>query len=271
MQRLSEDGDRLLCEQAVWLAGDPRLQLEGLRKDHADRRAEATLLRGRIERAVGEARRLRGRIHALRSLLVEAALLDPPDHERRAAELRERAEAAREAAARVAATRDDAGIVEEELEVLRRPPLGDHEREELHRRVEHLKAERDRLDRAAEALAYLAGHLEARAWSDAAERLQKEGALRPDLEAQVTRAAAREAAAERELERVEAAERKATSDWQDADGRRRARVAASRRRKGASPRWGSRHPRRKRDGRRRSRSGGWRRRTGHWRPAIASW
>ena len=115
-------------------------------------------------------------------------------------------------------------MVEDKLDVLRRLPLSDAEIDDLRRRVEGLRRERDRLDGAIEAIDYVRKNLEALAWGDAPGKLQQNQALIPALEDQLRQSEGAVDSAEQAARASEGAHQETTSAWQDADGRRRAAV-----------------------------------------------
>jgi chromosome partition protein MukB len=224
LERLAEDGEALLAGHALWLAGDPAPALEELLRRTVAAEAHADLHRGAAARHAEAARLLRPRIDGLRGLLGDALLLDPPDQASRAAALGDEQRAATAAQSEVARCVGAVRRVEDQLDVLRRPPLSDPEIDALRRRVEELRQERDRLDGAIEAIDYVSKNVEALAWGDAREKLEQNEALVPALEDQARQAEAAVDRAEQAARASEAAHEEATSTWQDADGRRRAAV-----------------------------------------------
>jgi chromosome partition protein MukB len=221
LERLAEDGEALLEGLAAWLAGDPAPELADMRRRAAEAEAQAELSRSEAARHA-EAARARGpRIDGLRSLLGDAFLLDPPDHAAREAELREAHMAATAAQSEIARCARAARTVEDKLDVLRRPPLLGPELDALSRRVEKLRDERDRLDAAIEAIGYVSRNIEALAWGDAADKLQRNEALIPALQRQLDQSEAAMNDAEQAARTADAAHEAATSSWQDVDGRRR--------------------------------------------------
>jgi chromosome partition protein MukB len=223
-ERLKEEGETLLAGNAIWLAGDPAPALAALRHRCVEAEAQRDTQRTAAARHVDAARALRPRIEDLRGLLADALLLDPPDYAATVAVLEGDLRAAADAHEEVARCAGAARTLEEKLDTLRRSPLSDPEIEALRNRVEALRDERDRLDGAIEAIEYVSEHVEALTWGDATEKLQRNTALVPALQEQLH-------LAQSAVEKAEEAERvsdrdyeKATSTWQDADGRRRAAV-----------------------------------------------
>ncbi len=224
LERLQEDGEALLAGRGVWLAGDPAPELVELRRGLTEVEAQAGNLRGVAARHAEAARALRPRVEGLRALLGEALLLDPPDHAARASQLEGEHRAALAAQAAVARSEDAVKLVEERLDVLRRPPLASEEVARLRRAVEELREQRDRLESAIECMEYVRDHVEALGWSDAPARLEQEQALVPALESQLREAEEARDSAEKASSDADLAHGAATSVWQDADGRRRAAV-----------------------------------------------
>jgi chromosome partition protein MukB len=221
LERLAEDGEALLAGHVVWLAGDPSPELATLGRKIAeaepqveDRSKEAAL-------HVEEVRALRPRIDGLRGLLGEAFFLDPPDHAARVAELDSEHRRALDAEAEVTRTMAAAILVEDNLTVLRMPPLLDEEVRGLRRRVDELRGERDRLDAAIDAIEYVRGNVEALAWSDAPGRLTENEALVPALESQLEQAELARDEAEGHAHAAEQLHDEATRLWHEADGQRR--------------------------------------------------
>ena len=112
-------------------------------------------------------------------------------------------------------------IVDENLGVLRTLPLSDDELGALRAIVDELRADRERLDAAADALEYVRTNSDALGWSEAPNRLVDNQELVPAIEAQLREAEAAQDAAERAAGGADAAHEEATARWQDADGRKR--------------------------------------------------
>ncbi|HSJ97156.1 MAG TPA: SbcC/MukB-like Walker B domain-containing protein, partial [Myxococcota bacterium] len=222
LERLVADGEELLAGQAVWLGGDPGPALAELHRAIGELELEVHRLREEASAHAEAARALRPRIDGLRALLVDAHLLDPPDHALRATALDAEHGAALAAQAEVARTARAAALVEGDLGTLRTAPLSDAELVELRHRVEALRRDRDRLEAAAEALEHVRDNVEALAWSDAPARLADNQALVPALEAQLRGAEDARDAAERASLDAERGHEDMTARWQDADGRQRA-------------------------------------------------
>lgn len=225
LERMLSDSELLLVEQATWLAGDPRTSLGALRTELAALEATLVTTRADITHHVASAQKLAPRISALRVLLAEALLLDPPDHEAREKELADEQARARQAKARVSAQRDHARLLEEELGTLRTPPLSDSERDALERRHLMLNEIRARLDIGAEALDYVIAHRDALGWAEAPVQLAAKEALGDTLSGQVRDAARRREEAEVRLESADLDFERRSADFFDADGARRVAAA----------------------------------------------
>lgn len=226
IERLLLDADALLAGHMIWLASDPTEQLAEVRRKLADTKAHIEASRTAATRHSGSSRALRPRIDALRHLLSEALLLDPPDYAERMRLLEGEHEAACAAQAEVSRVSRFADTVDTNLAVLRALPLSEHEVAALRLRVDRLRCERERLDGAVEAIEYVRANAEALAWSEAPARLAESQALVPAIEAQLREA---ETAQENAQEAADTAEEnyEAThSSWQDADGRRRLAIQA---------------------------------------------
>ena len=151
----------------------------------AGKKAEAKL--PGLERAVADAAARRS---ALKDLLPDAHLLDPPDHGAAHDELEARLAAARKVARELAETAADRATLVDGLDVLRRPPPSAEEVQSLETRLALQRTARDSLWTAAEALRYAEDNLVALGWSDAPLALSEEMALRPAMEEQLGQAKA---------------------------------------------------------------------------------
>lgn len=224
LERLAEDGEALLAGQAVWLAGDPAPELAAIRRQLAEVEEQQGNHRAAVARHREAARQLAPRIEALRGLLGTALLLDPPDHTHRRDALERDQDAAKAAQAEMQRCGDAARVVEDRLDLLRRPPLSEAEVAELEKELNRLSDERGRLDAAIEAMEFVAANAEALSWDDAPAQLEASRSLVPALDEQLRRAETALAEAEAAAEAAEQELGGATATWQDADGRRRAAV-----------------------------------------------
>jgi chromosome partition protein MukB len=221
LERLVADGEALLGGHAIWLAGDPAIELASLKRTVTESEAELGMQRAAIARHAETARLLRPRIEGVRALLAEAFLLDPPDHAERARLLDVDQSAARAAKAWVASCAREAALVDRELAALRTRPLSKEEAGRLGALVDELRARREQLDAGIDALEYVRANSEALGWDEAPRRLADNQALVPALEAQLREAEAQQVAADVAATSADASYDEATERFQDADGRRR--------------------------------------------------
>ena len=225
LERLREDGETLLASQSIWAEGDPEPELAVLRRRLMEVQAQEQTLREEARRHREIAETLALRLRALRALLGNAVLLDPPDHACRRDLLEEEHETALAAQAETRRSADAARVVEDALDALRRTPLSEDDVADLEAELTRLSDERERLDAAIEAMEAVETHVEALAWDDASERLEEHQSLVPALEEQLRRAERALDEAESAAEIAQEEYERATAEWQDADGRRRAVVA----------------------------------------------
>lgn len=185
LERLAAHGDALLAGCETWLSGDPSAALAAVCQSITQ---EQVLSKSHQEAEAGHAEAIkapRGRLEALRALLAEAMVLDPPDHSAQCRLLEAEQRAAEAAQAAIDAHKDHAAFLEQHAHELRQMPLGDEEVVRLSEQVAELKARRERLDAGIEALEYLRGNLEALGWQEAAARLASEQDLVPALKEQL--------------------------------------------------------------------------------------
>ncbi|MCB9785047.1 MAG: chromosome partition protein MukB [Deltaproteobacteria bacterium] len=221
LERLTEDGDALLAGHAVWLSEDPEQTLVGIRASLRETEAQRDLLRATIARHAQTARDLGPRKDGLRTLLAEAVILDPPNHQARAEAIQGEHDAARAARDAVRRQAPYVPVVEGELETLRRAPLSAEDEDRLATEVQALNAKRDQLVAGIEALEYVVANAEALTWTDAHRLLAANQGLVPGLKAQLEEAEARRSAAETAEEAARKDLAAATARFQDADGARR--------------------------------------------------
>ena len=224
LERLAEDGEALLSGQTVWLGGDPAPELATIQRQLAEVEEQQGIHHAAVTRHQEAARQLAPCIEALRGLLGNAVLLDPPDHAYRRDKLEREHDAAQAAQAEIQQCREAARVVEDRLDALRRTPLSDVEAAILETELSRLSDERDRLDAAIEALEFVAENVEALSWDDAPAQLKADRSLVPALKEQLRRAEEALAEAEASFKIAEEEFECATAKWQDADGRRRAAV-----------------------------------------------
>lgn len=224
-ERLANAGEALLAGQAAWSQGDPtpllsaiRRRISGLERQQESHRADAARYRE-------EAGVVGPRIEALRELLAAAVLLDPPDHARRRDALEAEIDEAQAAQTEVERCGDAARVVEDRLDVLKRPPLSPEQASDLEAELRRLSDESDRLGIAIEAMEFVAENADALGWEDAPAALEEKRSLAPVLEERdrQTQEALIEAEAASEL--AEKAFDHAKTCWHEADARRRAALA----------------------------------------------
>ena len=224
VERLAEDGEALLADQAVWLDGDPATELVAIRRQLVEAEEQQSIHGAAVVRLREAARQLAPRIEALRGLLGTAILLDPPDYAQRRDALEQDQDAALAAQAETERCGDAALVVEDRLDVLRRTPLSEAEASNLETKLNRLSEERGRLDAAIESMEFVAGNIEALGWDDAHAQLEANRSVVPALEEQLRRAEKAFTDAETAVDTAQEKFERATSKWQNADGRRRAAV-----------------------------------------------
>ena len=182
---LSSLADDLLEGLEVWRAGDPNDELEEMqgKADEADSAQQAALRLVKLE----EQRRqeLGTTLKALRELLPDSHLLDPPAYEQRVLELQDELEGVKAAARELARVEDAPTMLEDHQHALRNAPLDDKQLDAARVKVAELAKQRGRLVEAIEALDYVAANRGALAWSDAGAKLASKKDLLPALKAQL--------------------------------------------------------------------------------------
>ena len=179
------DADALLEGISIWLAGDAEHSITEAERHVAEAATRTEAATQAATDADAEASRLRPRLQLLRDLLPDSALLDATDRSERVTELRHAladAELATEALARAG---NAPTTLRHLLDALREAPLSDIDLEAARMRLRQLDAKRDTLNEAIEAIDYVADHLNALQWADAAQRLAEQEGLAPALRAQL--------------------------------------------------------------------------------------
>ncbi len=220
LERAVKDGEALLAQHELWLAGDPVVELAAVAQRVEVLRVLVDEHKATAARADDEARAGRPRLEGLRELLAEAQLLDPPDHGERAFQLAEEHQRAVEARAEVSRCAAATRVLDEGLDVLRRLPLSVAQLAALGERVERLRDRRGRLDAAIEGLVEMCLRIEAFEWGDAPEQLRRQEGLIPSLQAQRDLASAALESARASLDRADLAHAAAAELWRVADARR---------------------------------------------------
>ncbi len=219
LERLEKDGEALLADHVTWLACDPGPALADAERRSTEAEQQGERLRQRVTQHADESSALAPRLAALRALLRDARLLDPPDETERAAELTSEHEAALAAQAELARCASARRVVAERLEVLRRPPLSDPDIARLRDTLETLRQRRGALFDAIDALQYVADHRDALQWTDAATELQRQQTLMPALRNQERLAKDARELADAAVEQSDARARESLSRWQASDAR----------------------------------------------------
>lgn len=213
LQRQWADSEELLAGHALWLEGDPQVELASVREGIARSRSAVRAHRCDIRRIAAEYEALSPRIESLRGVLADARFADPPDHSERVRACERDLERATAAQAEVSRCAGAATDLYETIESLRFPPLTDPELEALEVEARGLREHRDRLADAIEALEYVNENRSALAWSDAADALERRERLVPRLIEQRNQA-------EKENQRAQRREDDALLTLRDAVGRR---------------------------------------------------
>jgi len=183
--RLGAAGDRLLdLLERAWLLDepDPRPELERLEGELADLELRVQRLTEEETQNATERKSLSNRLVQLRSLLPDAALLDPPDMDKEAEALRVRLDLARADAQRLQARARAWQLLDARTADLRQPPLDEASRATLEGQLARLEARRRWLTAAITPLTELVANPEPLAWGHFEAILRREGALAPRLE-----------------------------------------------------------------------------------------
>lgn len=188
LERLINDGDLVLAGHALWLAGNPALEMDEVHRQIAETEERLRQSGQKLIHHNQAAQVFSTRIKGLRALLGEAFLLDPPDHGLRLKAVMAELEAARRAKVMVSTKERHAEHVDRELAVLRQPPLNPDEILRLEKRLEELILLRNRLESGIDALEYVLANRVALTWNEAPERLAVEQELLPALNTQLQEA-----------------------------------------------------------------------------------
>ena len=214
LQRKWADSEELLAGHALWLEGDPQIELASVRERIARLQAAVRARRRDIRRVAAENGALSPRMESLRAVLADARIADPPDYSERARACERDLERATAAQAEVSRCANAAGVLYETMESLRFRPLTDSELGALQVEAKHLREHRDRLAAAIEDLEYVNENRSALAWSDAADALERQERLEPRLIEQRNQA-------ERENRKAQRREADASASLRDAVLRRK--------------------------------------------------
>lgn len=224
LARLVKDGECLLEGINLWLAGDPAPELAELEQELVQCETDEEKLRVSAAGYQTASQQRKVRISALRELLGMAVLLDSPDYAELRDSLDKKLKDAVVAQGVVSRCSEAARVVEDKVDVLRRPPLAEQDAKALENQVVWLSEQCQSLDAATEALEAVSKNLEALGWEDASRELERSGSLVPALKKQLAGAELALENAERAKSDAEEAFGQSTSKWQDADGKRRAAI-----------------------------------------------
>lgn len=187
-QTVLTTADDLLAEADLLQAGDPTTRLLEARGQQTQTKDAQAKHRAEMEAAQREINALGPRQKALRDLIQMAWLLDEPDQSAKLERLLESLAAAKAAAAEIQRVARDRAVLEQRLDVLRTVPLSDAEIESLRQDQEELGRRLDNVQLSIRSVEYVQEHRAALDWTDAQAALDKQIALVPALEAQLTQA-----------------------------------------------------------------------------------
>lgn len=222
---LRRDLDAVAGDRDALAGGDPgpaRAAVETELRQLEDAMATA---RGRSGEVRRQALARRGELDGLRRLLVEAMLLEPPDHGARVHELSARLEAVRRAQVELSEVAEARVVVAELLDVLRSPPPSEAEVAATGQRITDLERDLELSFRAEAALEGVLRHRQAATWSDAEVALRTQSSLVPALEEQHRAARAATSAADQAVMNADAGWEQATQLAQEAEANRAAAAA----------------------------------------------
>ncbi len=208
--------DQLLAGADALKQGDPSSELENSHQialDATQNIGQHRELRSKYEAGIES---LRPICDELRKLLPIAWVLDDPDYDARAEELRRQLQAAKLASITLSEIRLHRLLVEEKLDVLRRPPPSEAEVVKLTEQRVNLQQQQEDLARTLMSLRYVDEHLAALDWTDAKDALRREARLIPALQEQLEGAKNAASTAQARLDDEEKALQSATTTVNDA-------------------------------------------------------
>lgn len=217
----------LTRELATLELGDPAPELERVAADVAESARRLKVHVEAADEARGRVARLSQRREKLRELLVDAFLLDEVDLVGKVGDLEKAVGSATRARAELNRVLEARQILDERIDALRRMPLSNGEVDGMRGQLETLRARRERLFLALDALSYVAANREALAWSDAAASLSAKQELVPALKVQCDSADGERQAAIGAAQDAETLWEQARDAWRAVDDRRSA-LSASR-------------------------------------------
>ena len=209
--------DQLLTGADVLERGDPSPELEAAHQIALDAARTIDQHRGLRDNVEAKIEELRPIHQALRDLLPLAWLLDESDYHAKAEELRIRLEAAKTGRTTLEEARPHRLLLEEKLDILRRPPPSDAEVAELRARRHEVEKQQATLTRVLLSLRYVNEHWVALSWTDAEAALHQRTELAPALKEQLELAKKAAEAAEQGFKDAEQALQSATSALNNAD------------------------------------------------------
>jgi chromosome partition protein MukB len=205
VDRLREDADFLLAQVHALESGDPASRHASAVAEAAALEREIAATLERIDELTGSRSSMTATVDALRDLLPVASLLDEPDLTAQCEQLQAAVEACRQAQRELARTHEAASVLGRLLDALVRAPVDERDVEPIQARVSVLAARRRALYLAIDALAYVADHRAALAWTDAAHELARKEGLVPALQRQHDQATENAASEQRRLDEADAA------------------------------------------------------------------
>ncbi len=209
----------------VYLAGDPSPLREELAKKGTSLQSEVADARTQASDARERATGLRGEVDALRSILSEGALLEPPEFRTRRDAIDEQITRATHTSGLLVAAQGPRETVAVLLDVLRNEPPKASDVSDAQERIKSLDQRRDELFAVRDLLNEAMANRHASEWHDAEELLASRTSLVPALEEQHLQAREATAEAARSVANAEQEWAGATKVWQAADARCAASMA----------------------------------------------
>lgn len=208
-----------------YLAGDPAPARDSLRQKSATLLTEVTDAREQASAARERAAGLRGEVDALRGILSEGALLEPPDYRAQLDSVDALITRATHTSGLLLAAQSPRNTVSLLLDVLRQEPPDEADVEQFRGRIKACEERRDALFGIRDVLTEAMANRHAIEWHDAEELLESRTSLVPALEEQHLQAREATAEASRSVANAEQEWAGATKVWQAADARHAASLA----------------------------------------------
>lgn len=215
---MAERADALVADAELLDTEDPSVALERARAEAEAHDTEEGACHQAMDASAARATALRAKAGALRNILGEAFLLDPPDHAKEAVDLEGLLSKARSAQEELRRTEEDRRVLRELEGALRSPPPTPEALAQARSQTAALDEARDRQFALIEALEHLVDHRAAIRGDDAERTLEEQSAIAPALQAQLEAARRALATEEEALARGEAAWEEASAAWQRAQG-----------------------------------------------------